>query len=284
MPRRSGVALLCFLLGGCVSADGSDPTSAWQAMRVDTDPGPDRVLLDVALVQSPREDPFLDRHVWASADEMVLSPEQRELLELNGFRVGVLVGSPPEQLLDLLRSPRTCVERRGRSAPSGMTLHQVLRDAEGSAACRLYHGRSRETLNWERPRFGVDLTPQTLSGNKVRLRMAPRVEAAEKALNFKPLPEQSKWALEVKRPSRLLEGVAWQVDLLPNQVLIVGARLGREDTAGYHSFVRPEGDEPMQRLLVLRHLRSAATAEREVAGSPVDASLSSGQRLGTPGE
>jgi hypothetical protein len=54
--------------------------------------------------------------------------------------------------------------------------------------------------------------------------------------------------------------------------LLVGARLDREATVGYESFVRPDGDEPMQRLLFLRNLRSAASLDA-TAGATGSTSL-----------
>src|SRR4051794_40131662 len=118
MPRGFGIVWLLIVLSGCVGTETAPAPTPWQAYKVTTDPGPDRVLLDVGLVQSPLEDPFLDRELWNAADEMLGSATERELRELNGYRVGILVGSAPEPLRNLLGSPRSCVEHRGRSAPS----------------------------------------------------------------------------------------------------------------------------------------------------------------------
>jgi hypothetical protein len=252
--RPRFAALLLFALAGCVTTEESLPSGPWQAFRMDTDPAGDRVLLDVALVQAPLGDPFLDQRVWAGADEMLFAHDKRELLKANGYRVGVLVGFPPDELARLLESERTCVDRHGRSAPSGMTVPQVLREAKEPIDVLLQHAGRKETLHLEAPRLSLDLTPKRTVDGRVRVRLTPRVEGSEQVINYKPVPEEAKWTLETKRPGQVLTDLACDVDLLPTQILIVGCRLDHETSAGYRSLVRPDGSEPMQRLVVLRHV------------------------------
>jgi hypothetical protein len=74
------------------------------------------------------------------------------------------------------------------------------------------------------------------------------------------VPEESKWALDTKRAGQSLIELGFEVDLLTNQILLIGCRSDREETFGYGGFVRVDGPEPMQRLLVVRHLRPSAAA------------------------
>ncbi len=254
MPIRRG-ALLLILLAGCVSSEPSRPGAVWQSRKIESDPGPDRVLFDIALVKRPLGDAFLTDDIWSSADEMIVSPDQRELLELNGYRVGLLVGSPPDKLLKLLQSERSCMERRGRSTPSGTLVSQNLRDYDGMLDGVLHIGLATQSLSFDRPRFGLDLTPKLTSNDSLRLKIVPRFEAGDKAVNYKPLPDESKWSLEVKRPTRVLADLAFEIDLAADQILIVGPRLERAGTIGYHSLTDDRDSEPNQRLMILRHLR-----------------------------
>ena len=255
---RLGGLLALALLAGCMSEDGL-PSAPWQASyRMDDEA--DRVLLDVSLIQAPLADPFLDHQVWSSADEMLFPLDKRELLDANGFRMGLLVGSPPEGITSLLQSERTCVGRRGRSTSAGMTVTQLVREGDEPLELSVQLVGRRETLKLDRPRFSLDLTPRKLSEGKIRLRLVPRVESGDKVISYRPVPEESKWTLESKRPGESLDDLACDVELLPNQILIIGCRLEREGSAGYHGFVRTEGTEPMQRLMVLRHLRPTAAS------------------------
>src|SRR5436853_144753 len=150
MPTRRG-ALLLILLAGCVSSEPSRPGVNWQSFKDNSDPN--RVVFDVALIERPFGDPFLADELWASADEMVVSHDQREILELNGYRVGLLVGAPPEKLLQLLQADRSCLQRRGRSTPAGAVLPQKLRECQSPIDTYLYIGRTKSDLALDRPRF-----------------------------------------------------------------------------------------------------------------------------------
>ena len=257
MPICRGYLLVLFL-AGCVSTEPSRSGVSWQSFKAN-DTGPDRVLFDIALVQRPINDSFLNTELWASADEMILPVDLRENLELNGFRIGLLVGSPPEKLGQLLQSDRSCIDRRGRSVPSGVLLAQNLRESPETVEALLHRDKVQETVSFERPLFGLDLLPN-LKQQTVRLRMTPRIEAGVKSMNFKPVPEESKWALELKRPTKLLTDLAMEINLAPNQILIIGGRPEREGSVGYLTFVDDQSGETYQRLLIIRHLRSAAPA------------------------
>jgi hypothetical protein len=260
MPIRRG-ALLLILLAGCVSSEPARPGVPWQSLKVGSDPG--SIFLDVALVQRPLGDSFLTDQVWASADEMIVSAGQRELLELNGFRVGVLVGSPPEKLLQLLQSERSCRERRGRAAPSGSLLTQNLRECPTPLDGFLQLGKLKQELTLDRPRFGLDLSPTLKPNDAVLLRIVPRVEEGDKGVNIKAVPEEAaglKWSLEMKRPTQVFAALGFEIELAPNQVLIIGPHLEREGSLGFHSLIDDRNGELVQRLLILRHMRSKSAA------------------------
>ncbi|HEX3313714.1 MAG TPA: hypothetical protein VHR72_02430, partial [Gemmataceae bacterium] len=198
---------------------------------------------------------------WASADQMICPAEKRDLLEANGLRLGVLVGAPPAALMTLLQTERTCVERHGRYAPSGVTVNQPLLAAKETVSCRIQHLDRVETASLDRPIFSLDFTPKRLGPSTIRLRIVPRIETGDKLTMYKAVPEESKWRLETKRTGQSLIELGCDVDLLMNQILLIGCRSDHEETFGYGAFVRVDGPEPMQRLLVLRHLRpSAATS------------------------
>jgi hypothetical protein len=262
MPMRRG-SLLVILLAGCVSSEPSRPGVNWQSMKVDADPGPDRVLFDIALVQRPLGDSFLTDELWQAADEMIVPADQRELLELNGYRVGVLVGSPPEKLVQLLQSDRGRLDRKGRAAPSGTLLKQDLRECEETIEGFIQSGKNKDAFSLDRPRFGLDLMPALRANDVVRLKITPRIEEGDNAITYRPAPDVSqgslKWSLEMKRPTRVLSDLAVEIDLAPNQVLVIGPRLEREGSLGVHSLTAELDGEPTQRLLVLRHLRTPTT-------------------------
>ncbi len=255
MSARLGLLLGLIALIGCVGPEESRPSRAWQTFRVDADPGPEHVLLDIALIQQPFDDDYLRHELWTGADEMILPIEVRETLDLNGYRVGILVGSAHEKLTQLIQSERTCLEHKGRSSANGLTVTQNLRETKETVPCRIQTGKRTEAVTLDRPRFLLDLIPTLAADPVVRLKVAPRVETGDKAVNYKPLPNESKWELELKRSDRVLTGCTFAIDLQPNQILILGPRLDREGTVGFESFVHQAGEDTYQRLLVLKQVR-----------------------------
>lgn len=257
MQRAVRWVVLVILAGGCAGQTQTvRPANSWQSLKVGAEAGADRVLLDVALLERPLDDEYLNEGIWASADEMVVAPELRELLAVNGYRVGVLVGAPPERLVHLLASERTCIDRRGKSVPSGANVTQPLGTGDDGAAGYLQVGKTRSALTFDRPRFGLELTPKVGERDVVRLTITPRYEDGDKTMNIKAVPEESKWEMEIARPSRVVNELAFSVDLSANQLLIIGPRLEFEGSLGHHSFVHVKDEIATQRLLVLRHLRT----------------------------
>jgi hypothetical protein len=261
MPWHRG-CLLLLVLAGCVSPEPSRPGPAWQSFKVDADP--DRIFLDVAVVQRPFGDAFLDDELWSYADEMIVPPEQRDRLELNGFRAGVIVGASPEKLVGLLQSSRSCVHRRGRAIMSGTTHTQELREGDGELDAVLRVGKTAEELTFDRPTFSFDLLPKRTPGG-VQLTLTPRIEFGDKGINYKPVPEESKWSLEVKRPTRVIGDLAIDIPLAPDEVLVIGPRLEREGTIGFHSFTSAADTDPMQRLFFVRLVRQPPSNDANVS-------------------
>ena len=76
----------------------------------------------MALLECPLGDPFINRELWKSTDEMMVDAERRIALEQNGLRVGQIVSMTPGALQDLLKSERACLNPRRRLLPAGQTV------------------------------------------------------------------------------------------------------------------------------------------------------------------
>jgi hypothetical protein len=145
---------------------------------------------------------------------------------------------------------------------------QNLRECQAPIETFVDLGKSKEELRLDRPRFGLDLLPTLKPNDSVRLKVTPRMEEGDKAVNITPVAEESaglKWSLELKRPTRVLSGLGFEIDLAPNQVLIIGPRLEREGSLGFHSLTDDRDGEWVQRLLILRHLRSKSSVPNSEA-------------------
>jgi hypothetical protein len=85
----------CRLLDPAESSQGHSPLQPAQS-------SPDSVALEIIWARFPMNDPQLSDTMWQEIDETQLSPAVRRELANNGFRVGVVGGTLPDAIAELL--------------------------------------------------------------------------------------------------------------------------------------------------------------------------------------
>src|SRR5205807_10567049 len=83
--------------------------------------GPDVIVLQMALIERPLGDTYLNGDLWTMTDEMVVPGDRKGLLEDNGFRVCQISGITPAGLDGLLKSKRSCANPRAKMLHAGDT-------------------------------------------------------------------------------------------------------------------------------------------------------------------
>jgi hypothetical protein len=78
-----------------------DPTGSQSPLKP-INQAPGVVSLDVRFLHASRSDTRLNESLWLQADEQVFSPEIRKRLAAHGFRAGVIGGTLPLELQQLL--------------------------------------------------------------------------------------------------------------------------------------------------------------------------------------
>jgi hypothetical protein len=79
-------------------------------------PSPDSVALEITWARFAENDPELNDSVWSQIDETQLPPSVRRELADNGFRVGVMGGTPPAAIARVMELK--CTPPRARTAKS----------------------------------------------------------------------------------------------------------------------------------------------------------------------
>lgn len=268
MPRRCGLALLPLLLmlgTGCVLPERG-PRTPWLSRLCSPDDNHCAVL-EVALIERPVGDTYLNRGIWEHADELVLDLDRRSTLDENGLRVGLLVGAPPEEFQELLLSKRSCSNPHALMIPPGRAVPIYLGGVREHTTFELVQGPQKLAVDFDQARFGLQVLPAAADG-KTRLTFTPKVENGEPALPFVRAAGEGGWQLRVERPSKKYTELSWEVALAPGQYLIIGARADRLDTLGHRAFFPAEEGRPqVQRLLVLRGGRAPAPTIPGESGS-----------------
>ena len=68
---------------------------------------PKRVLLKVAIISRPFGDPAINEIVWKAADEQIIPPKDRHAWEVNGLRVGRIIGELPMELEAIMNDTKS---------------------------------------------------------------------------------------------------------------------------------------------------------------------------------
>jgi hypothetical protein len=213
----------------------------------------DVVVMDVAFVEVPVGDHFVNQDLWTSADEQVIPAERRGSIEDNGLRIGLVGAVPPQGLLNLLMSPRSCPEPRRIQTHAGTETTVAIRPTLPHCGFRLFdesHPKGAAVV-FEGADAGLIVTPTLLPNGHVSLQLLPEVEHGQTSLQPAPAADRSGWQLQQQRPSERYPYLGWEMTLAPGEYIVIGARYERPDTLGHRAFIRTE-PAPVQKLLVIR--------------------------------
>src|SRR6266851_10347341 len=99
------MGLLAVPLIGCFSGRAEHSTAFLESFRpFKNAPGQDMIQMDLAFLEAPVGDAFLNQDLWAQADDQVVPLDRKAILEDNGFRIAQVGGNTPSGLQDRLTS------------------------------------------------------------------------------------------------------------------------------------------------------------------------------------
>src|SRR6516225_1377387 len=122
---RVGV-FLAFILAGCAGPE-SVRTTSWlnPSANAPIVGKEDIAQIDVALLELPVGDSFINRELWNNVDEQIVDLEHKAGVDDNGFRIGQIIGMTPGHLQGLLTSKRSGVNQRRRLLRCGRRTDQM---------------------------------------------------------------------------------------------------------------------------------------------------------------
>jgi hypothetical protein len=260
-------SLLClFALGGCAGIDEINVRSPSFLHRLS--PGheahnSDLVSLEVALVERPIYDTYLDKGLWDVVDERVDSLPARGALKANGFRVGEIGGITPPELLSMLTSDRSCSNPREIGLHSGGSTTLSLGPNLPTSHFEATQDNDSKTYQLDKAQFDLIVTPTLTNDGRTCLKCTPQVTHGEEFMIFRPV--QGGW---IQRPQRQIEsfaGLSWEITVAPNEFVVIGGNMEKPDSLGHQCFIRPGETPPVRRLLVIRSVRALPEACNEPA-------------------
>ena len=178
LPAIATAGLL--IVGGCaLDKNGSHPGGV--VARIGGHSGqliePKRCLLKVAIVTRPFGDKTLNEVVWRVADEQILPPAERRAWEVNGLRVGRIVGELPLELEAILKdtTPQNKVNPTNFFVDSGEPTLIAVGETVEQASLLLNRENRIVGRDYHEPSGFFRLTPQHDGPNNVSLRMVPEI-------------------------------------------------------------------------------------------------------------
>jgi hypothetical protein len=250
------LALASGVVGGCLLESPKLSQPRTDAFRPMTSATPTTVLiLDVAQIERPIGDVFLNRDLWVLGNEQGIDMELRPLLEENGLRICQIGGLIPARLQALLASPRSCPGPRRLQAELDQPTTVLVSPGHNQLAFQFHQAGSSRALELTDAHCFFEVLPSLESEQRIRLSFTPRIRHGkpEKEAQVTHDPDGSlRWTMEAREPIEDFRTLHWELIVDPGEYIVIGARLDKCDSVGTAYFL-PQGPRgEIQKLLVIR--------------------------------
>jgi hypothetical protein len=240
---------------------------------------PKRCLLKVAILSRPFSDPLIHDVIWRVADEQMIPPKDRRAWEVNGLRLGRIIGELPLELEALLKdtespnkvTPTSFFVQSGE--PTLVSVSQAV-------------GQASLLMNRDNRIFGNDykdvsgyfrVTARHETANNVSLRLVPEIHHGPVQRTFQALPTAApispqEFSIKNGQQEETIRELATSMVLEPGQVAVIGCRPDQKRSVGTFFFTQSEtrSDERLEKLILIwasRNLQGQGPNDR---GSPTD--------------
>lgn len=264
LAKTTAALLLLSAIGGCREAVVRKGDSPLLPARMSDD----SLVLDVFFVRCPVGDPRLNEALWSEVDELQLPPEARRRLAENGFRAGLVAGSLPPTLAELMelgdKPPPASESGEVQTVslddePSVVRRHLQTSPGKRSEVVASPVHESMPALQWcagqlcgktyqqAQGMFAVRAAPQP--DGKVRLRLVPELHHGQPRQRW--AGHQGVLRMETRRAHVVYDELAVELDLLPGDMLVMSSLPSRPGSLGHYFLTVGEG-QIEQKLLVIR--------------------------------
>jgi hypothetical protein len=226
--------------------------------------GEEMVQIQVAVIERPTGDAYLNGGVWELGDEQCVCLERRPALEANGFRVAQLGGILPAQLQGLLSSPRSCPSPRRLLVPISTPQPLLLGSPRPSCGFQVHREGQAEDVKLETgAQCVLLLTVRPAEAGRLRLQFTPQVRHGRAEIRPEAVRDANgalRWQMEARQAEAAYPDLGWDLAVDAAGYVVIGTRLEKTDALGQRFFLADEPGPRSQRLLVLRCARTSGQA------------------------
>lgn len=249
--RRCGCLVLVLSAVGCFTPEIATRNVMNCLNAVGGPVGQDVVIIDVAEIEQPPDDAYIDRELWTFLDEQAVGLEHKMALDDNGLRAGVVGGLPPGKLQAMLITERSCPNPHRVTTRSGTGKQLNVGPQHPETQFEQKTKNEVSSFKLASGQFGFLVTPHRIGDGRVRLTFLPQVQHGGRTLRIQPIDGDG-WSLAGAKTLEKFSTLSFEVTLSPQDYLVIGTRYDRANTIGHAMFVGPAGDRIVQRLLVIR--------------------------------
>lgn len=223
--------------------------------------GNDAVIVCLAVVERPINDPYIHSALWEMVDEQVVPFESKVRLAENGIRSGVLGGQPPQAFLDILGSDRSCINPRQIQTRFGQPVIAAIGSTRDEISYRLKS--ANESQDWHKDKATCQWEVLVSPGEPGRLKVSlcPLVKHGESQMSPRAVQDKSgvlTWQLQSQQLVERHVTGQFEVETRAGEFVLVGASGENNETLGNAWFRQPDPRGSVQRMLVIRTARKNA--------------------------
>jgi hypothetical protein len=261
--------LLCALVAGCQVFD-KPPEAALEQFLRPAATSPDSVTLEVFQARIPLDKERTADAMWEQIDEQRFDADLRRQLVSNGLRAGIVGGTPPEVISDLLtlesEAPEASAVRviSGQSAVPRVTrrVKQLNRrdemtiqvsDVQPEAQVLLSDHGVMGGKTFQQVQGVYTLRAESIPGQRVKVRITPELHHGDLRNRFAG-SDQGILLSTVSREREVFEQLAMQAELAPGELLVLGCLPDAKASLGGVFHTASSGGQDERKLIVLRLL------------------------------
>ncbi len=270
---------LLVVMGCALDKDGTKPGNTFN--RVGGHSGellePKRCLLKVAILSRPFGDAAINEVVWRVADEQIVPPAQRRAWEVNGLRVGRIIGELPLELETIMKdtSPQKKVTPISFYVESGEATLISISDAVEQASLLLNRDGRILGNDYKDMSGFFRVTAQHEGSNNVSLRLAPEIHHGPVQRTFQAMQSATpvgpqEFRINNGQLEETFRELAATMILEPGQLAVIGCRPDQKRSLGSFFFTQSvaHSDQRIEKLILIwvsRNLTGQGPNDREIS-------------------
>lgn len=237
-------------------------------------PSPDSVQMEVIWARCPLGDAEINDTVWSQIDETQVAPDVHRELARNGFRIGVIAGTPPDAIARVLNmesaEPRNAADSTGLQSLD--LLHETkvhgsrrnfrrgermeILASENMAAMPLLVSRGRElggrTYRDAQAIYALRIDPQP--DQTVNVELTPEIHFGPSQLRWSGGDEGMDVVLRQlpMREREVFESMRMNVRLAPGEMLMLAGLPDSGSRPGHYFHTAQSSSGPEQKIVLIR--------------------------------